>query len=68
LWALLARLGRERWPALLRGDLLGLPVEARSLGREPEDWASEAHLSRAEQDGLPYLFKLRTTRRACPRA
>jgi hypothetical protein len=38
------------------------------LGREPEDWASEAHLSRAEQDGLPYLFKLRTTRRACPRA
>lgn len=47
LWALLARLGRERWPALLRGDIA---------------WASEAHMSRAEQEGLPYLFKLRTTR------
>jgi hypothetical protein len=53
LWALLARLGRERWPALLRGDIA---------------WASDAHMSRAEREGLPYLFKLRTTRRACPRA
>ena len=47
LWSLLARLGRERQPALLRGDV---------------GWASEANMSRAEQEGLPYLFKLRTTR------
>lgn len=47
LWALLARLGREHWPALLRGDL---------------DWATEAQMSRAEREELPYLFKLRTTR------
>jgi hypothetical protein len=46
LWALLARLGRERWPALLRGDL---------------GWASEAIMQHAEQEGLPYLFKLRAT-------
>ena len=47
LWSLLARLGRDRWPALLRGDI---------------GWASEANMARAEQEGLPYLFKLRTTR------
>jgi Transposase DDE domain group 1 len=47
LWSLLGRLGRERWPTLLRGDI---------------GWASEANMRRAEQEGLPYLFKLRTTR------
>ena len=47
LWSLLARLGRERRPALLRGDI---------------GWASEANMRRAEQEDLPYLFKLRATR------
>jgi hypothetical protein len=47
LWSLLGRLDRERWPVLLRGDL---------------DWASEANMSRAETEGLHYLFKLRATR------
>lgn len=46
LWGLLERLGRENWPALLRGDA---------------DWGTEATMSRAEQEGLPYLFKLRAT-------
>jgi hypothetical protein len=31
--ALLARLGRERWPALLRGDTLGFPAQAPRLAR-----------------------------------
>ena len=44
---LLAALGRDRWLALLRGDI---------------GWASEANMARAEQEGLAYLFKLRTTR------
>ena len=47
LWTLLARLERDRWPVLLRGDV---------------GWASEANMGRAEQEGLAYLFKLRTTR------
>jgi len=46
LWSLLRRLGRERWPALLRGDVA---------------WGVEPVMSRAEQDGLPYLFRLRLT-------
>ncbi len=46
LWALLARLGRAHWPRLLRGDA---------------GWGTEANMSRAEQEGLPYLFKLRMT-------
>ncbi len=46
LWALLARLGREHWPKLLRGDA---------------GWSSEANMSRAEREGLPYLFRLRMT-------
>jgi hypothetical protein len=46
LWALLERLGRACWPALLRGDA---------------DWGTEANMSRAEQEGLAYLFKLRAT-------
>jgi hypothetical protein len=49
LWALLARLGRAAWPRLLRGDC---------------DWGTEANMSRAEREGLPYLFKLRLTRNA----
>jgi hypothetical protein len=47
LWSLLERLGPDRRPALLRGDI---------------GWASEANMRRAEQEGLPYLFKLRATR------
>src|SRR5512134_2607397 len=49
LWALLARIGRAAWPRLLRGDC---------------DWGTEANMSRAEREGLPYLFKLRLTRNA----
>jgi len=49
LWALLARIGREAWPCLLRGDC---------------DWGTEANMSRAEREGLAYLFKLRLTRNA----
>jgi hypothetical protein len=48
LWSLLERLGRDRWPWLLRGD---------------RDWGTEANMSRAEAEGLPYLFKLRLTKR-----
>jgi hypothetical protein len=47
LWSLLDRLGRDRWPVLLRGDT---------------DWASEANMSAAEGKELPYLFRLRSTR------
>jgi hypothetical protein len=46
LWSLLDRLGRTRWPALLRGDA---------------EWGNEPVMSRAEREGLPYLFRLRTT-------
>jgi hypothetical protein len=46
LWALLKRLPRERWPVLIRGD---------------RDWGTEGNMQRAEQEGLPYLFKLRMT-------
>jgi hypothetical protein len=47
LWGLLDRLGRDRWPSLLRGD---------------SGFGTERIMSRAEQEGLPYLFKLRATR------
>ncbi len=47
LWSLLCGLERDRWPVLLRGD---------------SGWASEANMSRAEAEGLDYLFKLRATR------
>src|ERR1700681_2374213 len=46
LWTLLHRLGRSRWPALLRGDVA---------------WGVEPVMSRAEQEGLAYLFRLRMT-------
>lgn len=48
LWALLDRLGRDSWPALLRGDA---------------DWGTENNMSRAEREGVAYLFKLRATAR-----
>jgi hypothetical protein len=56
LWKLLERIGRTRWPALLRGDC---------------DFGNEGIMSGAEARGLPYLFKLRTTagvKRAIERA
>src|ERR1700752_3715057 len=56
LWSLLAQLGRERWPSLLRGDA---------------EWGNEGVMARAEQEGLPYLFRLRATanvKRALERA
>ena len=46
LWSLLDRLGRSRWPALLRGDFA---------------WGNEPVMARAEQEGLAYLFRLRAT-------
>ncbi len=46
LWSLLDRLGRESWPSLLRGDA---------------DRGTERIMSRAEAEGVGYLFKLRTT-------
>lgn len=46
LWDLLKRIPREHWPVLIRGD---------------RDWGTEANMQRAEQEGLPYLFKLRMT-------
>ncbi|MGH8534474.1 MAG: transposase [Gammaproteobacteria bacterium] len=46
LWALLKRLPREHWPCLIRGD---------------RDWGTEGTMQRAEQDRLPYVFKLRLT-------
>ncbi len=46
LWSLLDRLGRDHWPAPLRGD---------------SDWRSEPVMQRAEAEGLDYLFKLRLT-------
>jgi hypothetical protein len=56
LWLLLAQLGRERWPSLLRGDA---------------EWGNEGVMARAEREGLPYLFRLRATanvKRALERA
>jgi hypothetical protein len=49
LWALLARIDRAAWPRLMRGDC---------------DGGTEANMSRAEREELPYLFKLRLTRNA----
>ena len=48
LWALLDRLPRDLWPALLRGD--------RGFG-------NEGIMREAEARRLPYLFKLRLTRK-----
>ncbi len=49
LWALLDRLGRDRWPRLVRGD---------------KDWGSEANMASCEAAGPDYLFKLRLTKGA----
>ena len=46
LWELLTRIPRAHWPVFIRGD---------------RDWGTEAKMQRAEQEGLPYLFKLRMT-------
>jgi len=48
LWELLKKIGRARWPALIRGD---------------RDWGTQANMARCEQEGLPYLFKQRLTKR-----
>jgi hypothetical protein len=48
LWALLNRLPSGQWPRLIRGD---------------RDWGTDANLHAAEQGGLPYLFKLRLTKK-----
>jgi Transposase DDE domain group 1 len=56
LWTLLDRIGRDCWPALLRGDA--------GFGNEPV-------MAAAERRDLPYLFKLRLTanvKRAIARA
>jgi hypothetical protein len=47
LWSLLGRLPRTHWPAFIRGD---------------KDWGTQGNISRAEQEGLDYLFKLRMTK------
>src|SRR5204862_5897349 len=47
LWWVLDRLGRSRWPGLLRGD---------------SHWGTEPVMARAEREGIPYLFRLRATR------
>lgn len=56
LWRLLEAIGRESWPSLIRGD---------------SNWGSEAVMQRCEQEGLPYLLRLRQTanvKRALERA
>ncbi len=56
LWRLLEAIGRENWPALVRGDT---------------NWGTEPVMRRCEQEGLPYLLRLRQTanvKRALERA
>ena len=48
LWNFVDRLPRAAWPRFLRGDC---------------DWGAEAVMKEAEQRGLPYLFKLRRSKR-----
>ena len=47
LWALLDRIGRDRWPRLLRAD---------------KGFASDALMGACEERGLPYLMRLRLTK------
>ena len=47
LWALIERIGRDRWPRLLRAD---------------KGFASDALMLRCEEEGLPYLMRLRLTK------
>ena len=49
LWALLDRLGRERWPRLVRGD---------------KDWGNEGNKASCEAVCFDCLFKLRLTKGA----
>lgn len=46
LWRLLEAIGRENWPNLVRGD---------------SNWGTEPVMMRCEQEGLPYLLRLRLT-------
>ena len=47
IWELLDRLPRNYWPTFVRGD---------------KDWGNERNMMRCEQEGLPYLFKMRLTK------
>jgi hypothetical protein len=47
LWALLARIGRDRWPKMLRAD---------------KGFCSDALMTRCEAESLPYLMRLRLTK------
>jgi hypothetical protein len=47
LWALLDRIGRDRWPRLLRAD---------------KGFACDALMGACEEKGLPYLMRLRLTK------
>ena len=47
LWALLERIGRDRWPKLLRAD---------------KGFCSDALMSKCEEQGLAYLLRLRLTK------
>jgi len=47
IWMLLERLPRDYWPAFVRGD---------------KGWGTEHNMARCEQEGMPYLFKLRLTK------
>jgi hypothetical protein len=47
LWALLERIGRDRWPKMLRAD---------------KGFCSDALMARCEAEGLPYLMRLRLTK------
>lgn len=47
IWPLLKKLPCSSWPAFVRGD---------------KDWGNERNMARCEQEGLPYLFKLRLTK------
>ena len=47
LWALLERIGRDRWPKMLRAD---------------KGFCSDALMTRCEAEGLPYLLRLRLTK------
>jgi Transposase DDE domain group 1 len=47
LWALLERIGKDRWPRMLRAD---------------KGFCSDALMARCEAEGLPYLLRLRLTK------
>ena len=47
LWALLERIGRDRWPKMLRAD---------------KGFCSDALMRKCETEGLPYLMRLRLTK------